>query len=115
MELEAWILSAVLVIIISVLKIVDYLVTKKSNKEVIDKLDEIKESMASTSTTVEKLWDIHDHYDDDGSPLWYVPRSWATVQKEIVKTQQQISLTLNTAARTLERIEETIRKGYKGK
>lgn len=65
-----------------------------------------------------RLDDAHAKYDSDGTPLWYVPRSWIKTQKEISKTLDQITQTLSTIAgtqkaivRTLDRLESEARQG----
>ena len=65
-----------------------------------------------------RLDDSHAKYDSDGTPLWYVPRSWIKTQKEISKTLDQITQTLSTIAgtqkaivRTLDRLESETRQG----
>ena len=48
-----------------------------------NKLNEIHE-------LTKKIWDIHNKYDADGSPLWYVPRSWHDMQMKILDITKQI-------------------------
>lgn len=38
-----------------------------------------------------RLDDLHGRYDQDGTPLWYFPRSWADILQKIVETQQEIA------------------------
>lgn len=59
-----------------------------------------------------RLDDSHDRYDQDGTPLWYFPRSWSEVLQNIVKTQHEIAEKLGniTSAqkallKTVERLE----------
>lgn len=38
-----------------------------------------------------ELYELHHRFDDDGAPLWYVPRSWGETQKEIAKSLENVS------------------------
>lgn len=59
---------------------------------------------------VEKLYEQHNHFDQDGVPMWYVPRSWANTQKEIVTTQNTIAFTLQTISNTLSQLEKVLER-----
>lgn len=48
------------------------------------------------------LYEMHMKFDNDGTPIWYFPRSWAETNKEIVDKLYKISETQN---RTLELIK----------
>jgi hypothetical protein len=41
-----------------------------------------------------RLDEQHDKHDQDGTPLWYVPRSWGSVLEKIVETQDRTSVRL---------------------
>jgi hypothetical protein len=49
---------------------------------------------------------LHAPKDTDGIPLWYVPRSWAGMQKEIAESCRQISHQQERIADTLSRMEK---------
>lgn len=70
----------------------------------------LTEILRKFQTTNDRMYDMHNKFDEDGTPLWYVPRSWATMQKEIVSTQKEISMALNSMATTLERMEKRSEK-----
>ncbi len=64
-----------------------------------------------------RLDTAHDKHDSDGTPLWYVPRSWIKTQKEISTMLRTMTETLNTIGgtqkaivRTLDRMENESRQ-----
>lgn len=57
------------------------------------------------------LYDLHSHYDMDGVPLWYVPRSWAATQKDIVAELRILS---EIQKKTLDIIERLEKRTYIG-
>lgn len=59
---------------------------------------------------LKSLYDLHTHYDMDGVPLWYVPRSWADTQKEIADKLCMLSETQNKTLDIIERLERRLEK-----
>ena len=57
-----------------------------------------------------RLDEMHDKHDQDGTPLWYVPRSWATMLVEITKTQSTIAARLKDMVKTQERLNTRIER-----
>jgi hypothetical protein len=53
-----------------------------------------------------RLDNIHNRHDQNGIPLWYVPRSWEDTQKSIVDLNQKMLNTLKENTKTLGRIEK---------
>ena len=101
MELGAGALFAIMI-----LKVVfDFMKEKRDKNGLQKKIENIEDS-------VKRTFDLHNHFDNDGVPLWFVPRSWADIQKDISESQRAITLTLQeisntqkSIAKTLERIE----------
>ena len=56
------------------------------------------------------LYDLHSHYDKDGVPLWYVPRSWADTQKEIVTELRMVTEIQKKTLDIIERLERRLDK-----
>ena len=54
------------------------------------------------------LHELHDKFDTDGTPIWYVPRSWADTQNNIVKAQRDIAENVRRSIECLERIEKRL-------
>lgn len=54
------------------------------------------------------LHDQHDKYDSDGTPLWYVPRSWQDTQKLIVEQLRAIGVSQQRTVEMLSRLEAKI-------
>lgn len=44
---------------------------------------------------VEWTRDIHERYDDDGAPLWYVPRSWKDDIGRLARAASEMNTLLN--------------------
>lgn len=74
-------------------------------KEIVKILDNISKRGENIEDTVIRTLDMHEKFDSNGTPIWYVPRTWAETQKEIVNVCHEISMTQKMIANTLERIE----------
>lgn len=100
-----------------VFKVVDYIIKRRNDSVLLEKFDALiallndkfsrsYDMAAGTQTVVHKLWDMHNKVDDNGAPLWYMPRSWYASQEKIVNAMQQIANTQNNIAKTLDRMEQ---------
>ena len=88
------------------------------NAEQQQMLLHVKEGIAGMAKRVDEIGEhtsdtlrLLDKYDEDGVPLCYVPRSWATMQRETVaaireisETQRAICSTLTIMSRMLEKL-----------
>jgi len=54
--------------------------------------DHVKES-SEIKTLVKSLADAHSKVDDDGRPLWYMPRTMLDTQNELVKMSHTVAQT----------------------
>jgi peptidoglycan hydrolase CwlO-like protein len=100
-----------------IIKVIDFFITKNKHEDdqkIIKEVRYSKESLMNEirdiQKTVDETLDMHQKYDADGTPLWYVPRSWASSQEKIVETLSEISHTQKTIANTLEKLEESKKK-----
>ena len=59
---------------------------------------------------VQDLLNMHNVKDNDGTPIWYVPRSWAETQKNISDSQQQIVMSLQSISGTQKSIAKTLER-----
>ena len=57
-----------------------------------------------------RLDEMHDKCDQDGTPLWYVPRSWASTLEKIVDTQDRIAVRLRDVVNTQKAILTKLEK-----
>jgi hypothetical protein len=57
-----------------------------------------------------ELHKIHDNTDQDGIPLWYVPRSWQKTQEETLKVTQEIAYAQKETAKALEGVTKVIER-----
>ena len=62
-------LAAVIAITMGLLKVIEMLISKKSSKDSCLSLEE--------RNWLQGLHELHERCDTDGTPLVYVPRSWA--------------------------------------
>ena len=53
-------------------------------KDIKVELEELNKTTLATRQKTNVLYDMHNVKDSDGTPLVYVPRSWADTQKEIL-------------------------------
>jgi len=78
------------------------------------KLDQIPEEFLTlTKEEHEALIELkraHDAKDDDGIPLWYVPRSWHKTQEETLKVTQEIAFAQKETAKALEGVVRVLER-----
>ena len=88
--------------------------TRLNVQALVEEMPKLKDSLSALTTTVDKLWEVHDRRDQDGVPVWYVPRSWAETQEKVMEVLRDVSNTVRRSVEILERIER--RNGFhKGK
>ena len=93
-------LVAVIAITMGLIRVIEMLITKTSNR-------------SSVLTQEERAWlkglhDIHEKCDTDGTPLVYVPRSWAEIDMQNIMTK--IVTDQRRIADILERIDTKLNK-----
>ncbi len=79
----------------------------KSNAHIIHQTD----SVGLTTTQagqLQQLSTLHARVDKDGTPLWYVPRSWSETQREIVKRLEKITQIEIKMLGIIERLESKL-------
>ena len=100
------------------IKVVDYMVNKKDRAngdcgvqksdfdELYEEIHNVKTVSYENKELNQKLWDLHNRFDEDGMPLWYVPRSWSKAQDKIMDACLEISQTQKSIASTLKAISK---------
>lgn len=76
-------------------------------------LNDLKEKLKNFEETEEKiklLHQAHDAKDQDGVPLWFVPRSWQHTQQETLNATREIAFTQKETARALEGVTRVIER-----
>ncbi len=82
--------------------------------EVFVKVEEKLDTLGDCGLTeqqaseLHELHVLHDRFDADGSPIWYVPRSWAETQKEIVDKLQNLANINYKMLGIIERLEQRL-------
>ena len=94
-------LVAVIAITMGLIKVIEMLISKTTSKN-------------SVLTQEERSWlkeihDIHEKCDSDGTPLVYVPRSWAEIQKDMQHVITKIVTDQRRIADILERIDQKLK------
>lgn len=80
-----------------------------SNRDVLDAVITSKCGLTeSQAEQLRMLHELHNIKDTDGVPLWYVPRSWADTQKEIVNELRSITETQYKTLSLIERLEKKL-------
>ena len=80
-----------------------------TNKELLDALTNRKCGLNNRQAEqLTRLDDLHNRMDVDGTPLWYVPRSWANQQKEIVDAVRGIAETQFKTMSLLEQMQKKL-------
>ncbi len=88
--------------ILALVELVKYAMKKLGNTD--DKYFNAKDR-----EKLNELLDMHNKFDQDGNRIWYVPRSWAEVQKDIVNICKENTAINQSIAKTLERLESKIK------
>ena len=96
-------LGALLLVVLGLLKIIEYLVKKifSSHKSVLT--HEEKEYL-------KHLFEIHNKCDEDGVLLCYVPRSFAKVQVEVIRAMSKVTIQQEKITYILEQLVKQIDK-----
>jgi len=81
---------------------------KSMDKGLMNIMSNQSELLRSVKDTVEWTKDIHNKFDTDGAPIWYVPRSWSETQKEIVEMLREISNKLQRLDDILSRLDRRL-------
>ena len=102
MNTEMPALVAVIAITMGLIKVIEMLISKTSNKN-------------SVLTSEERGWlqglhELHEKCDTDGTPLVYVPRSWAEIQRNMQNIMTKIVNDQRRIADILERIDKKLDK-----
>lgn len=58
---------------------------------------------------LQTLYDLHYRFDDNGAPLWYIPRSWGDTQKDIAKLLETVVHIQDTIMETQRTQTEVLR------
>ena len=98
--LQAPALAAIVAVVLGLGKIIEMLVMKSLPRKSI-LTDEERASLKSISTVLSKC-------DSDGTPLVYVPRSWAEVQKDMQQVMTKVVNDQRRIADILDRIEKKL-------
>ncbi len=103
--MSAGLIAAIVAITVCVVEgligIVKVLITKLASKD--------KDYLTTEQHMMLKaLYDLHNHIDKDGVPLWYVPRSWADTQKEIVTELRMVTEIQKKTLDIIERLERRL-------
>jgi len=88
--------------------LIKFLINKYTKKESDVKMDIVLGKLEKIGAETERTLDMHNRYDSDGTPLWYVPRSWVDTQKEIVDRLHVITETNMKMLGIIERLERRI-------
>jgi len=65
------------------------------------KMESLCADTAECKRKTDVMFDMHDKYDEDGSPKWFMPRSWLRQVEELIKMQSQATTYLKIIAQEL--------------
>ena len=95
-------LAAVVAVTMALTKVIEILILKNTTKKSVLTNDE--------RDWLKGLHELHDKCDTDGTPLVYVPRSWAEIQREMQHIMTKIVTDQKRIADILERIDDKLNK-----
>jgi len=99
---------AIVAVIEGLMSLVKHLINRGDKNEQDVKIEKILNGVLSTKEKVFHLYDMHSRFDSDGTPMWYVPRSWAESQDKLAEKIQMISQTQLQVLGIIERLERRI-------
>ena len=109
------IIVAAIAVLLLLMQTINSMVAKRNDSKTAKSIEELKEEVVKQrvgqrelKTTCDNLMEMHRHFDQDGTPLWYVPRSWSSTQSSIVEICQQISNTQVLLVQAMERLEKKL-------
>jgi len=90
----------------------------EEEKKVFYKMKNILNSIPTEAPTLTKeehealmsLLNMHATKDQDGIPLWYVPRSWHKTQEEMLKVTREITFAQKETAKALEGVTKVVER-----
>ena len=95
-------LVAVIAITMGLLKVIEMLISKNITKNSV--------LTAEERGWLKDLYDLHEKCDTDGTPLVYVPRSWAEIQRDMQRVMTKIVTDQRRIADILDRIDKKLDK-----
>ena len=108
-------IGAVVAVVLGLVEISKWLIEfilKRANPEILAE----KQRQSKMENQIQTLYDLHNIRDKDGTPVWYVPRSWMDTQEKVLETcqaiangQEKLADTLERAATILDRIDQRSR------
>lgn len=84
--------------------------TRDGVQFLVAEMPKLKEAVQKTGAATEKLWEVHDRRDDDGVPLWYVPRSLGQTLANAVEQIRQVSEIQRKTVEMLERMDRRLER-----
>ena len=112
MEADIAALAAVVGITVALIEggigLIKFLVNKLKKEEEAKNQELLLQKLDKIAEETSRLDEMHARFDLDGTPLWYVPRSWADTQKEIVDRLHVISEMNMKMLGIIERLERRI-------
>lgn len=101
-------LTAAIFVIVVMAKLVEVLAMAIVNKISPTKEErwslEDRKSVNEIKDLTKSLHEMHYKFDADGTPIWYVPRSWDQTQREIHQSIVQVTHTQESMSKVLERM-----------
>jgi hypothetical protein len=95
----------VVAVIEGLMSLVKYLINKNDQNEKDEKLGRILRETFIIKEKVLHLHGMHAMFDSDGTPMWYVPRSWTETQDRMADRLQDMQQTQLQVLGIIERLE----------
>jgi hypothetical protein len=93
-EALAGLFAGITIVLIVAARVVEYFITKgKTNGGSFTPADRVM--MQKTCELTTRLHEQHSRTDEDGTPLWYMPRSVSKQNDKIIEIQQKIVMILD--------------------
>lgn len=107
------ILGGLVIVMVTLAKVVEHYVFKNDKRETEAMMTEIKEILdrvENIENRTNQCVAMHEKTDEDGIPLWYMPRSFMSSIKTMVDTQKDIAFAIKTQTAVLERLDRKLEK-----
>lgn len=115
MDSQALETGGMVVIGLGLIEIIKLLIAKRTNGKSKQTAPECQRVFPDEQKEqIRRLYDLHCNFDNDGVPLWFIPRSWIETQKEMAELMKDISQSQGSMAEVmqtlLERLEGILEK-----
>ncbi len=108
MYVEAGVMIALTGVVVKLIDVAYAYIKNKTTESDTSKLEKMNEKIDKVVKHTEIMEALHYKYDENGIPLWYVPRTMITSQYESKTEQMNLAHSQATMSRSMERMTQSL-------